>query len=139
MPIKKEDELKYAWEWFKFHADQRTKVFHFYLLTTGALLYGLISIYLAGDKIPKEPVIFILSILGVASSVAFYLLEKRNEELVNCGRQYLEANKHQAYLLDVSRDKFSLSIICFESCAFIKYAVTHSFVFKTFIYLVGVF
>jgi len=132
-------DINYAWEWFKFHADQRTKVFNFYLLVTGALLFGLIQIIgIKEEYINHKAAISLVSILGIISSIAFYFLEKRNEELVNCGRKELMNNQFAPYKSDVTRENMTIIPSCIKECLVTKYLLTHSFVFKCFIYLVAV-
>lgn len=36
-------QFEYAWKWFSFHADQRTKVFNFMLILVGILAAGTIN------------------------------------------------------------------------------------------------
>jgi len=80
------EELKYAFEWFKYHANQRYTAFYYYLLIIGALL--LAYLHTSSNSLAKyNPIVCMLAII---SSMAFYLLEYRNEELVNYGRKGLE-------------------------------------------------
>ena len=83
----REIEFQYAWEWFKYHASQRLLAFNFYLIFLGILGYGF---YLAGNGNGNQKLQSVIAISGAFISVVFWLLEVRNEELVNCGRRALQ-------------------------------------------------
>lgn len=73
----------YSWEWFKYHAAQRLATFNFFLIVTGIIGYGLI---LANEDSIKK----LLCVVGFIMPITFWLLEIRNEELVNYGREALK-------------------------------------------------
>ena len=123
------DKLKYAWEWFKYHAQQRAQIFNYFLIITGALLYGLTS-DTNGDYNQ------IIAILGVVVSLAFYFLEKRNEELVNCGRDALKDNRFKPYLSDFNREHLTPN--CLKDCPIYMFITLHSCWFKLIIVLTGI-
>jgi len=92
----RELQLKYAWEWFKYHADQRLRAFYFYLIIIGALAIGYLSAIQVNEKVNQihfnqvDKIIPWLFLLGCIVSIAFLCLEIRNVELVNIGRDKLK-------------------------------------------------
>lgn len=73
------DKLRfdYAWKWFSFHADQRTKMFNFMLIGLGVFATGVVS---AIDKHWRLEA----AVLAVAASMIAYgfrLLDRRNKQL----------------------------------------------------------
>lgn len=92
--ITQDDErfLKYAWEWFSYHANQRLVAFNFFLVFVGFILIGVtkcfeIKSYLFGS---------IISFIGMSINVVFWFLEARNEELVNYGRDALKSVENKS-------------------------------------------
>ena len=75
----------YAWKYFEFHAEQRMKTFHFFLLMAGGLIAGFVS--KVGDQ--KE-VAGALGFLLAFLSFVFGKLEMRNRELVKNGEAALK-------------------------------------------------
>src|SRR5690348_9794644 len=86
--------LAHAWDWFAFHAKQRTENLNFFLVASAFLL----SAY--GYAIEKRPeVSFLLGIVGMLICVVFFGLERRNRQLVKAGEDALrplEASLAQA-------------------------------------------
>jgi hypothetical protein len=83
------DRLRtYAWNYFAYHAEQRMKTFHFYLITIAALIAGFVS---AAVRIPTEYFhwLAIIGLLITFFSVAFAFIDKRNANLVNNGEAAL--------------------------------------------------
>jgi hypothetical protein len=93
--------LDYAWNWFEYHARQRITAFNLFLVLVGAIVAGLLKCAEIAEK-ASIPVIaednvrqtwwflsFIISIFGVLISIAFWFIDIRNAELVNCGREAL--------------------------------------------------
>lgn len=79
------DMLDYAWRWFEYHAGQRMVAFRFFLILLAALVLGVTTAF-------KDREFFLVSMLaafGALVSFAFLMLEIRNEELVNVGRNAL--------------------------------------------------
>lgn len=79
------DMLDYAWRWFEYHAGQRMVAFRFFLILLAALVLGVTTAL-------KDREFFLVSMLaafGALISFAFLMLEIRNEELVNVGRNAL--------------------------------------------------
>ena len=67
----------YAWKWFNFHADQRTKMFNFMLIGLGIFASAVVSAI--EKKLFVEAAV--LSMAAVVVAVAFRLLDKRNRYL----------------------------------------------------------
>lgn len=84
---KLELQYKYAWDWFQYHAQQRLVAFRYFLIIVGALFVGYQKC-LEENGQPKLKLFICL--FGFLFSFAFYFLEIRNEELVNCGRDSLD-------------------------------------------------
>lgn len=67
----------YAWKWFNFHAEQRTKMFNFMLLGLGIFATAVVATI--EKKLFLEGVV--LSLAAVILAVAFWLLDRRNSQL----------------------------------------------------------
>ncbi|HEY1921414.1 MAG TPA: HAD hydrolase-like protein, partial [Tepidisphaeraceae bacterium] len=83
-------QFDYAWKWFSFHADQRTKLFNFMLI-----VFGVISAAVGGalDRDPNKTrpfAAFILCMAGTIVAIAFFQLDYRNRKLVERGEKVLE-------------------------------------------------
>lgn len=78
-------QLEYAWNWFHYHAEQRLRAFHFFLIIIGLFVVAY------GQAITEhwEPVGAVIGILGTLVAMGFLALDVRNEELVTCGLQVL--------------------------------------------------
>ena len=74
----------HAWEWFKYHADQRLRSFYYFLITVGALSV------MYSQPSSNNSLRSILPILGAFICFVFYLLDIRNEELINNSKSILE-------------------------------------------------
>jgi len=108
MPTK--DTLDYAWKWFEYHAGQRMLAFRFFLILLAALVLAMATAL-------KERELFLASTVaafGAFVSLAFFMLEIRNEALVNVGRnalRYVEASDQslkaapQLQLLHIDRQR----------------------------------
>jgi hypothetical protein len=125
--------MKYAWDWFQYHADQRLKAFNFFLVILGILIVaygaamkeGLTNAANRADSTtttkaestsstpPSSSTTSTTSttlsnpaaaaaaesysnyaaavaLCGVVISIAFFMIEIRNTELVDCGRDCLD-------------------------------------------------
>lgn len=87
--------MKYAWDWFQYHADQRLKAFNFFLVILGILTvaYGTaMKEGLANQSAMRTYSAFaaVVALCGVVISIAFFIIEVRNVELVTCGRKWLD-------------------------------------------------
>jgi hypothetical protein len=69
--------LDYAWKWFSFHAEQRTKMFNYMLIGLGVLATAVISAL--NDGLFLEAAIG--SIAAALVGFAFVLLDRRNQQL----------------------------------------------------------
>jgi len=76
----------YAWNWFSYHASQRLIAFRYFLLIIGAISLG----YFKCLEMKLFWYSVFICFFGMMVCVAFFLLEIRNEELVNCGRHALD-------------------------------------------------
>jgi hypothetical protein len=78
----------YAWSYFAYHADQRMKTFHFYLILVTAIVAGVVA---AITKFDRENLRYLsgLWFLLTFVSVMFSWLEGRNRELVKNGEKAL--------------------------------------------------
>lgn len=75
----------YAWKWFKYHANQRMMAFYYYLLIIGALSYGYIAI--SCSKYPNNTIANAICVIVMFVTIAFLIIERRNLELVEDGRE----------------------------------------------------
>ncbi len=81
-----DQEYKYAWDWFSYHAGQRLTTFRFFLIMIGVVIVG----YFKCVELYWPRFGIVMGSFGALIAVAFWLLEIRNEELVNCGRAALD-------------------------------------------------
>lgn len=94
-------QLKYAWDWFNYHASQRLTAFRFFLVILAAISAGYAT------ALEKELYFMagVVGLVGVFISFAFYRLDKRNEELVNDGRDVLDELEAKLGIVLRRRDK----------------------------------
>jgi hypothetical protein len=85
-PDRLPDALDYSWKWFSYHADQRLKAFNYYLVIVGVLVVGYLKCLELGLRWPAA----VIAGFGAIVSLAFWILDIRNTELVNYGRAALE-------------------------------------------------
>jgi hypothetical protein len=94
-------KLEYAWNWFEYHAGQRLTAFNYFLILIGVVVAGYLKcVELAGKSQPYMEqaemaaiwwsLAFAIGLFGMIISMAFWFLDIRNEELINCGRDALE-------------------------------------------------
>jgi hypothetical protein len=77
-------QFEYAWKWFKYHADQRVKMFNFMLLAFGVLataLFTALHVSRAGAVA--------LCIVAALLAIIFALLDGRNRNLTWLGEDVL--------------------------------------------------
>jgi hypothetical protein len=84
-PERTDVTLKYAWNWFAYHASQRLQAFNFFLLILAALATGYLT---ALDK-DYGLLQIAIGVAGILISFAFLALDFRNEQLVTDGRHAL--------------------------------------------------
>jgi hypothetical protein len=96
-PIGKKEIFEYAWEWFRYHAGQRLEAFRFFTVFLGLLAVAFAACLKEG---------YLRFIGGIAVfiafiSFAFLVLEIRNEQLVEIGKDALlqieEMDEFQAF------------------------------------------
>jgi hypothetical protein len=81
-----EARYKYAWDYFDFHAKQRTTMFNFFLIFVGFVISGYVSLLNAD----KQPLATGLAGLGAILTTFFLFLDRRNEEFVHLAEEVLE-------------------------------------------------
>ncbi len=87
-----EKQFEYAWNWFEFHANQRVKVFNFFVLTLGLLItvsLTAITDYFSNPEGFKLILIRALAIFGFVFALGFHRLDHRNKALVWYGEDLL--------------------------------------------------
>ncbi len=84
-------QVRYAWDWFSYHARQRLTAFNFFLILMGAVVVG----YAQAVSNHSPVVGAALGFLGAFVAHAFWAMDVRNEELVNCGRAALDILEQQ--------------------------------------------
>jgi hypothetical protein len=105
---------KYAWDWFSYHAAQRMTSLNYFFVTVGIFAVA----YSKCAEHGWRGFGCLIGGLGAMSSLAFWFLDVRNEELVNCGREALKkveeelqmslrTNDYDRVFLDVSMGWFS--------------------------------
>lgn len=78
-------ELNYSFDWFKYHAEQRIKMFNYFIILNG-------FIFNAVAVMKREELVFelkFLSSIGILISLCFILLDIRNDHLVEIGEEKL--------------------------------------------------
>ncbi|MDI5891816.1 hypothetical protein [Halomonas rhizosphaerae] len=90
MALTDQEKLSYAWNWFEYHAAQRLLAFRYFLVFIGILLVA----YNSGLDSKNLMFASATAYIGSFVSLAFLVLEFRNEELVNIGREALKEIEH---------------------------------------------
>lgn len=75
----------YAWNWFSYHAEQRTKMFNFMLVVVGIFAAGVAGAW--KDGMPDLAIA--LCVVPAALTIVFMLLDRRNRDLVWFGEDVL--------------------------------------------------
>jgi len=75
----------YAWKWFIFHADQRTKMFNFMLIVVGIFATAIV----AAVKEGVLELVFWLCLVPGLLAIFFTFLDRRNQYLVQLGEDVL--------------------------------------------------
>ncbi len=78
-------QLDYAWEWFSYHATQRTNMLNYFLVGIGILA----NAYVAAVTAKYTLVALSIAILGAVVSFSFFMLELRNRSLVGYAQHVL--------------------------------------------------
>jgi hypothetical protein len=72
----------YAWRHFEFHAAQRTKMFHFFVLMAPFLLGGYFYLLRSDTHQQPQPLVAaFVALMGLFLSLVFLLLDFRNRQL----------------------------------------------------------
>lgn len=75
----------YAWKWFSFHAEQRTKMFNYMIIGLGVLAGAVVSAI--NDGLEREA--SIICLFAILLGAAFFLLDKRNRRLYSVAQDVL--------------------------------------------------
>lgn len=77
--LDRRDLLKYAWDYFHFHASQRLTTFNFYLVICGLIIAG----YATALKESRDiPIALLLGLVLTLMSFVFWKLDRRNRQLI---------------------------------------------------------
>ena len=79
-PKFREELRKHAWEYFKLHAEQRTRVFNFYVLLTVAMVAGLLTVLKEAPAVPYAA--SAICVMIVFFSFIFLQLDTRTRSLI---------------------------------------------------------
>lgn len=83
---------EYAWNWFSYHAGQRTSMFNYSLAAASLLAAGF------GATIATLPhVAAAIAFVGVLVTSSFLLIDRRNGQLIHRGERVLRALEHDAF------------------------------------------
>ncbi len=77
---------QYGWDWFRYHAEQRTSMFNYSIAAASLLAAGYVA---AIDKHPN--VAGSIAFLGAWITLSFVLIDGRNDKLVRRGERVLRA------------------------------------------------
>ncbi|HKS58205.1 MAG TPA: hypothetical protein VJS12_23115 [Steroidobacteraceae bacterium] len=76
----------YAWDWFEYHAGQRTSMFNYGIAAAAILAAGF------GSSIEKEPGVAVaIGLVGIVVCLSFLRVDARNKFLVGRGEELLRA------------------------------------------------
>lgn len=89
----------YAWNYFDFHAKQRTTMFNFFLLFTGLFVNAYVTVFKENLYLLST----ILALFGAVLTVIFVFLERRNEELVHIAENVLESLESDVLFSEYNR------------------------------------
>jgi hypothetical protein len=85
------DAYEHAWNWFKYHADQRLIMIRFSVLILGAIAVGIY--YLHKDQ--ENAFSLTLSIFGIIVAYSFLRLDLRTADLIKLGENALSEREDQ--------------------------------------------
>jgi hypothetical protein len=98
--------FEYAWNWWAFHAKQRTTVFYYYLIITGIIANAYVVSYQQGFT----AIAIALAVIGLVTSVASIFLDIRNHGMVTEGEKILDSLEDVIYPRDPGSNGSSLPI-----------------------------
>jgi hypothetical protein len=93
-----ENRLKYAWDYFDFHARQRTTMFNFFVLFVGFVLNAYATLLKDHSYIAM-----IVAFVGAILVIFFLMFDRRNEELVHIAEAVLESLEKDVLFKDYKR------------------------------------
>jgi len=85
-PDERKEARTYAWGYFALHADQRMKLFNFFLILSGLILGAFTAVR---GMAPGAKAVAFLPMLLVLTAFVFWRLEKRTRRLVKNGEDAL--------------------------------------------------
>ena len=71
-------KMDYAWNWFKLHAEQRMKLFNYFLITTGILF----TAFIQSVNYEIWELSLSVCVIGVFESLAYLVFDIRNRKLI---------------------------------------------------------
>lgn len=78
-------QLRYAWDWFSYHARQRMSMFGFFLVASGILANAWVQSLKEGYLGTAR----VIAAAGAVAALVFLLLDWRNRQLVKMGEDLL--------------------------------------------------
>jgi hypothetical protein len=94
-----EHRLEYGWNFFSLEADQRMKMFNFFLLFVGFIVAGYATLLANGYLVPSTFLAFIAAWL----TWCFICLDRRNEELVHIAGDILTSLESDVLFTEYDR------------------------------------
>jgi hypothetical protein len=85
-PDERKEARTYAWSYFALHADQRMKLFNFFLILSGLILAAFPAVR---GMAPGAKAVAVLPLLLVLTAFIFWRLEERTRRLVKNGENAL--------------------------------------------------
>jgi len=118
-PDERKEARTYAWGYFALHADQRMKLFNFFLILSGLILGAFPAVR---SMAPGAKVVALLPLLLVLTAFIFWRLEERTRRLVKNGEdalRFLDAqwpleplpDKTPPYLRLFERDDYLMEVV----------------------------
>lgn len=107
--------LKYACDYFGFHARQRTTMFNFFIVTVGLIING------AATGIRYEaPKLFMVGLFAVGAflSLAFRFLDKRNVQLLETAEDVMRAIEEKKLYANADSARYHDNRLSFNSSTF---------------------
>ncbi|MBO0356019.1 hypothetical protein J0656_18520 [Muricauda ruestringensis] len=72
-------KMDYAWNWFKLHAEQRMKLFNYFLITTGILF----TAFIQSVHYEIWSLALFVCVMGIFESIAYIVFDWRNRKLIS--------------------------------------------------------
>lgn len=98
--------LDHAWDWWKYHAEQRIALVRFYIISLGGIAAAIGFLYQQKEQVLTA----ILSIFGAFLSYCFLRLDTRTGDLVKVGEAAL-AHEHQRMALTTNSTAIHLCAV----------------------------